>query len=289
MLELNDLLRKVDIEPESTMVMRHQPTEKSLKEALPTLVEEKPHLFTAFQRQHGPNVEVALSRASHLASFIADGAGRALFCGLYEVKGHKQLTPKQYWAVPEFKELGELGTRGPRPGQKPLVIDLERLDTLLDLKGRLVVNWPGIERAWWRWAGRNVFQIRTIHEENRLTPPMVAWSELVFSWDRLKTVPRSWRETLTQWRGIYYIHDAKSKLGYVGSAYGADNLWGRWSVYAANGHGGNRLLRGRDPKHFSFSILQLLNPDMPAEDVIRIESNWKMRLHTRHPEGLNDN
>jgi hypothetical protein len=64
---------------------------------------------------------------------------------------------------------------------------------------------------------------------------------------------------------------------------------GRWVGYAATGHGGNRLLRQRDPKHFRFSILQRVSPDMDATDVIRIEASWKDRLHTRHPWGLNDN
>ena len=76
---------------------------------------------------------------------------------------------------------------------------------------------------------------------------------------------------------------------YVGSAYGENNLLGRWLNYAARGHGGNRLLRGRDPTGFRFTILQRVSPDMEATDVIRLEATWKQRLHTRHPCGLNDN
>ena len=57
----------------------------------------------------------------------------------------------------------------------------------------------------------------------------------------------------------------------------------------AHGHGGNSLLRQRDPKNFQFSILQRVSPDMDARDLIQIENSWKKRLHTRSPEGLNDN
>lgn len=57
----------------------------------------------------------------------------------------------------------------------------------------------------------------------------------------------------------------------------------------AIGHGGNQLLRRRAPRGFHFSILQRLSPDMDASDVIRLESTWKERLHTRAPLGLNDN
>jgi len=37
------------------------------------------------------------------------------------------------------------------------------------------------------------------------------------------------------------------------------------------------------------SVLERLSPDMGATNVIRLESSWKERLHTRAPNGLNDN
>ncbi len=49
------------------------------------------------------------------------------------------------------------------------------------------------------------------------------------------------------------------------------------------------MLRKRDPQHFRFTILQRVSPDMDSDDVIRLESTWKERLHTRMPYGLNDN
>ena len=85
------------------------------------------------------------------------------------------------------------------------------------------------------------------------------------------------------------IFDASDGKGYVGSAYGEANLYGRWLNYAARGHGGNKLLKERDPRNFRFSILQRVSPDMSAGDLIRLESSWKERLHTRQPFGLNDN
>lgn len=114
-------------------------------------------------------------------------------------------------------------------------------------------------------------------------------SGLALGWQELQTLPISWRNALSHWRGIYYIHDSASGKGYVGSAYGADNLLGRWMGYAASGHGGNRLLRGLDPAGFAFSILQRTSPDMEADAVVALESSWKERLHTRQPFGLNDN
>lgn len=70
---------------------------------------------------------------------------------------------------------------------------------------------------------------------------------------------------------------------------GADNLLGRWQCYRDSGHGGNVLLRGRDPRNFRFSILQIVSPDEETDRVIHLESTWKIRLHTCAPHGLNEN
>jgi hypothetical protein len=118
---------------------------------------------------------------------------------------------------------------------------------------------------------------------------MPEWDEIEFTWEQLGILPTSWRATLSQWRGIYYIFDTSGGMGYVGSAYGKNNLLGRWLNYAARGDGGNRLLRHRDPRNFRFTILQRVSPDLDASEVIRLESSWKHRLHTRVPYGLNDN
>ena len=118
---------------------------------------------------------------------------------------------------------------------------------------------------------------------------MPRWDELRFTWEELKVLPSKWKAALSQWRGIYFIFDESDGKGYVGSAYGTENLLGRWLGYAASGHGGNKKLRHRDPQHFRFSVLQRVSPDMESDEVIRLECSWKERLHTRAPHGLNDN
>ena len=118
---------------------------------------------------------------------------------------------------------------------------------------------------------------------------MPEWDAINLSWNELNLLPSKWRSALSHWRGIYFIFDESDGKGYVGSAYGDTNIYGRWAAYAASGHGGNKLLRKRDPSDFKFSILQRVSPDMNADDVIRLESSWKERLHTRQPFGLNEN
>jgi hypothetical protein len=112
---------------------------------------------------------------------------------------------------------------------------------------------------------------------------------LNLSWEELADLPKSWEDAIRQWRAIYYIFDTSMQKGYVGSAGGVDNLLGRWRNYASSGHGGNVLLRNRDPMNFRFTILQRVSPDMDNDDVIRLENTLKLRLHARAPFGLNDN
>src|SRR5216683_4620097 len=147
-------------------------------------------------------------------------------------------------------------------------------------------RWPGGERTWCRWADRNEFPVEAILEESVLVRDMPAADELTLSWEELRVLPRSWKSVLSQWRGVYLIVDVSDGKGYVGSAYGTDNLLSRWLSYAESGHGGNKKLRGRAPEGLRFSILKRVSPDMDAADVVRLEGTWKKRLHTRE-FGLN--
>jgi hypothetical protein len=170
-----------------------------------------------------------------------------------------------------------------------LWFELVLTDFYTHWKGRLVVGWPPPERSWWRRAHRNEFPVLAILEDSALDSAMPEWDEPDLTWEELRVLPSRWKSALKQWRGIYYIFDTSDGKGYVGSAYGEGNLLGRWLNYAARGHGGNQLLRQRDPRNFRFTVLQRVSPDMEANDVIRLESSWKQRLHTREPSGLNDN
>jgi hypothetical protein len=132
-------------------------------------------------------------------------------------------------------------------------------------------------------------EVKAIREESAFAAAMPDWRDMVLSWAELRAIPESWRHALAQWRGIYFIHDVADGRGYVGSAYGKENILGRWLNYSARGHGGNKLLRSRKPDNFRFSILELVSPDMAADDVIHLETRWKTRIHTRGEFGLNVN
>lgn len=288
-MEFNDLIVKAGHDPSDVLVFRHRPIEQRLRRILPWLAGEKPDLFNAFQRSHGPAAEKAMMKAKYIASFIGIESGKAVFVGLYRRNQFRKITKEMFLAIPENRALIELGMDGFNANQGDTIwFDLELMDFYNEWSGRLQIDWPGGERSWWRWANRNNFKINVISPESVFEPAMRNWDELCLNIAEIRILPAKWRQAISQWRGIYLIFDTSDGKGYVGSAYGTENLLGRWLSYATSGHGGNKELRNRSPENFLFTILQRVSPDMDANDVIRLEDNWKQRLHTRD-FGLNRN
>lgn len=105
----------------------------------------------------------------------------------------------------------------------------------------------------------------------------------------------SWFAALSSVAGVYLISDTKSGKLYVGSAYGEEGIWQRWSDYAESGHGGNvelqKLLADEGfeyAKNFRFSILEISDLHASRDDILKRESHWKDVLMS-HTYGLNDN
>jgi hypothetical protein len=292
----NDLLTKENIDPASVLVMRHTPWERQLRKVLPWFAAEHPEIFNAYQSTQDVKVETEMLRAKYVASFIGLEKRRgsaeqvAVFVGLYKVGDHRPLTYDQFWEIPAFQELKKFGMRG-FEGDRPSVLwfDLTTNDFKKQWRGKLIVEWPRPPIKWTRFANRANFPIVAIVEDSLLFEIMPDWRDCIWSWAELGKLPSKWRESLRQWRGIYYIFDQSDGKGYVGSAYGTDNILGRWENYAAVGHGGNVLLRERSPESFTFSILERVSPDMVIDEVTGLETSWKKRLHTRSPSGLNNN
>lgn len=294
-MNLNDLLQNKGVDPHHVVVLRHRPHEPELNEVLPWLAAEKPAVFNAYQQTQGARLEKVMASivgSGHVASFIGHEPGRAVFVGIYSVETTKSITPEEYWEIPAYIEMKAFGMKGftGADGRRSILwFDLALTELFSAWKGKLVVDWPPPERSWWRRAHRNDIPVFSIHEASILDASMPEWDAINLSWDDLNVLPSRWKSRLSQWRGVYYILDVSDGKGYVGSAYGEANLLGRWLNYASSGHGGNKLLKQRNPHNFRFTILQRVSPDMNSTDIIRLESSWKVRLHTRQPSGLNEN
>ena len=105
----------------------------------------------------------------------------------------------------------------------------------------------------------------------------------------------SWKNALSKVKGVYLIVDTSTGKQYVGSAYGSDCIWQRWTEYAKNGHGGNvelrNLLKSKGENHkynFKYSILEVCNINLGNEYIIERETYWKEVLMSRK-FGLNNN
>jgi hypothetical protein len=294
-MNFNDLLQSKDIDPHHVLVLRHRPPEREFRKKLPWLAVKSPDLFNAYQQTQSERLEramAAMAGVGYIGSFIGQEAGKATFIGLYSIGKSKPLSYNKYWKVPENIELKSFGMKGFTGEKRSSVLwfDLALIaDFYASWKGKLIVNWPPPELAWWRRVHRNDIPVHAILEDSVLDPVMPEWNAIDLTWDDLRILPKNLESALLQWRGVYYIFDTSDGKGYVGSAYGKDNLRNRWKNYAASGDGGNRLLKRRDPHNFRFSILKLVAPDTDPADVIRLETSWKERLHTRKPYGLNDN
>ncbi|HLZ06271.1 MAG TPA: GIY-YIG nuclease family protein [Bradyrhizobium sp.] len=295
----NNLLAEQNIDPASVLVLRHtpKPEDGELRENLPLLADERPEIFNAYQSTQTKKVEAKMLRAKYVASFIGlekrknSTEQAAVFVGLYEIGDRRPLTYKQFWEEPAYQQLKEYGMQGFVEGSRSFVLwfDLTLVNFYEKWKGKLIIEWPRPAVTWSRFASNAQFPIASILEDSALHKPMPDWKDFIRTSAQLRTLPRAWRERLSQWRGIYYLFDRKDGKGYVGSAYGEENILGRWEYYAASGHGGNVHLRGRSPENFEFSILELVSQSLDKNAVIDLENSWKDRLHTRLPFGLNGN
>ncbi len=100
----------------------------------------------------------------------------------------------------------------------------------------------------------------------------------------MKRAPRS-----LQHHVLYRKYNGQdSEISALLGKCGLKGLLGRWLVYAANGHGGNVLLRQRGHRDYAVSILEVASPDMSRDDILAREAHWKDKLGAR-AHGLNEN
>jgi hypothetical protein len=106
-----------------------------------------------------------------------------------------------------------------------------------------------------------------------------------------------WRTALESVKGIYLITDTSNGKRYVGSAYGVNGIWSRWSCYIETGHGYNNELKKliaksgleHARKFFKFALLEHRPMKTDDETIQQRERYWKRVLLTRGDYGYNHN
>jgi GIY-YIG catalytic domain len=175
--------------------------------------------------------------------------------------------------------------------------EMIEINNFEDLKERVIINWGRGTQSW----AQNLDNIKEVIE---IQPGLhykqfVDYFDFILSFEELKEIVNNqysdWKKTLSITKGIYLISDINTGKLYLGSAYGENGIWGRWSDYVkSNGHGNNKTLKelveneNNYEKNFTFSILMLLPKTITPNEAIKKETLYKNKLGT-NSFGLNNN
>lgn len=247
-------------------VLRHKDTQKDL------WAMRADNTFNKYQ--NGQSWDV-FGDARYLISFIAERHKYGKFLGVWEV-----LSKSRHNGGYRYKT--------------------KELSGYKDLEERMIVSWGMGTRSWAQWLHRaGNKDISEIFPSNYIRD-FPGFYEIVLTYDQLVRLVnnqesnREWHRMLSNSSGVYVLLDKISGRQYVGSAYGARGIWGRWKQYAKSPSGGNKLLKQlledypNRYRHFQFSILRVLEPAIPKDAVIEQEVLVKKKLGSR-TFGLNSN
>ena len=279
MITIHRIFEIYELDPKNIRLVRHGnkeiPILETFRNNLPKL-----EIYQSYQRPR------RFGNAKYIAVFAPYHKTTALFLGLWEIIGCKE---HHEFTEENLNELKEYIL--PESWFKDHVrYELKLSDILGDLSERLIVEWGGATVSWVQKKDKEVVEIKgknTIKDFESFDGLEIYFYEL----QKIINHPDeniTWVKSLSSVNGVYLIQDITTGKLYVGSAYGEQGIYGRWSSYAKNGHGGNQELQGLNPDNFKFSILEIVPSTSTADYVIECENKWKNKLGTRE-FGLNRN
>lgn len=170
-----------------------------------------------------------------------------------------------------------------------------------NLYGRLVVSYKNTTQQLKRNA-ENVFNDIKIVE--LLKKPyngveFAGYNNINLTFQELEVIIKNnvdeWKRKLENVTGIYMLSDRTNGKRYIGSAYGQEGIWQRWSAYIYSQNGGNKELLQLDndyiKKNFNFTLLEWYVIGTDIEFIISRENYWKQVMMSRKADGFgyNDN
>ena len=176
--------------------------------------------------------------------------------------------------------------------------DLKPIDRFSHFIERLIIEYKRVQGP--KQAKLNITNIETIPVVSilekkyiQVNRPFEGYDKISLPFQELKTIINgnvdNWRILLENINCIYAITDSLTGKVYIGSTYGYNGVWQRWSAYVnTNGHGGDVVLKElieHTPdysKNFVFTIIEsFFNRDGNAPYILERENYWKKVFSTR--------
>ena len=279
MITTNKIFEIYGVDPARVKLVRHGNKEIPIYETFLSNIKR----LEAYQSFQKPN---KFGKSKTIAVFAPYYRTTGIFLGLWDIKGY---TENSNFTEETLKVLREHNL--PEDWFNNSVrYELKKNNTLDELSERLIIEWGPATVAWVQSKDKEVVEIKG----KKSIGDFHSFSLVELNFQDLKNLIQfpdtnlTWLKTLSSVNGVYLIKDKTSGKLYVGSAYGDKGIYGRWSAYAKNGHGGNLELKDLDPSSFQFSILEIVPATTTADEVIECENRWKAKLGTRQ-FGLNKN
>lgn len=201
-----------------------------------------------------------------------------LFGGIYEVLERSNVPNSHSYKIRELTEyssfVGRLKIHLPKPSRGRAFYLEHHLDKMVVSE---ILKEP--------YSGERFPGYESIdHDFNLLVP--------IF-----KNQKPDWVSALSNVKGVYVIFDKSNGKKYVGSAYGEDGIWSRWSNYIGTGHGWTDGLTelidqyGFEYALKNFKVTLLEYRPMTTDNAIIFarESYWKGVMLSSEPFGYNKN
>ena len=180
---------------------------------------------------------------------------------------------------------------------------LKELPQFLPYVGRLKINMPKPSRgrAFYLEKHLNGMLVKEILQTKYSGQVFPGYEHINHDFSELEPIFRrekmDWKTALKNVKGVYLITDKSNGKRYVGSAYGEQGLWSRWSCYIGTGHGWNdeltKLIQSNGfeyaQKNFCLSLLEYRPMKTDDHEIIARESFWKEVMFSRGEFGYNKN
>ena len=225
-----------------------------------------------------------------------------------EVEYHKWLFVGAYLIKETNSQIKQV-TYGNHHVKFALAERLKEYDKFIE---KVLVNHTNTGQSWF-YVNPKIIESVVVESVNSIsyfnqTSHFPGYENISFSYQELKKnwSNSSWRQYLSAVYGVYVITDAKTGKLYVGSAYGDNGVYGRWSTYLSEGYDKSEMEENRYPnkrlceivekygisyikKYFQYSLLEIFpKNEVGKQKALQRERYWKKVLKSKE-HGYNAN